>query len=217
MTQAQILYDDHHLIAVNKSEGIATIPERRPGEPSLIKDLSAELNQRLYIVHRIDKDVSGVVMFAKTPEAHRVLCLQFERGTVRKTYRGLAWGQIETDSGVINQPIRQFGSGRMGIDVQRGKRSVTEFTVLERLPRATLVKIQTRTGRRHQIRVHFYSLGHPLVGDLRYGDKAQQQQFPRLMLHASEIQAQLPDGAPVILSAPLPESFTQVLEMERPR
>jgi tRNA pseudouridine32 synthase/23S rRNA pseudouridine746 synthase len=122
---------------------------------------------------------------------------------------------MESNRGVVNKPIREFGSGRMGVDEKRGKPSSTEFKVYERLKAYTLVRAYPLTGRRHQIRVHLYTLGHPIVGDLRYGDREAQEKFPRLMLHAMEIEFDLPSGERLKVEAPVPESFEAVLRSVR--
>jgi len=114
-------------------------------------------------------------------------------------------------SGRINAPIREFGSGRMGVDPRRGKPSTTEWKLAERLDGATLLRVHPATGRRHQIRVHLYHIGHPILGDLRYGDRARQEGFPRLMLHALEIEFAPPAGERVKIEALAPPSFDAVL------
>lgn len=206
-----ILFEDEDLVAVDKPEGLATIPEGKPGRICLLTLLQPAFPERLYIVHRLDKEASGVVLLAKNAAAHRFLCRQFESRQVIKTYLALVHGIMPEDAGRIDRPIRQFGSGRMGVDWQRGKACLTEFTVLERLKGYTLLKVHPITGRRHQIRVHLYSLGHPIVGDLRYGDVQVQRAFPRLMLHALEVTCQLTSGYRVTITAPLPASFQAVI------
>jgi 23S rRNA-/tRNA-specific pseudouridylate synthase len=99
----------------------------------------------------------------------------------------------------------------MGVDREKGKPSTTEYEVAERLGNHTLVRIYPLTGRRHQIRVHLYSLGHPVAGDMKYGRQADQSVFPRLMLHASEIRIRIPSGKDIRIEAPVPESFSSVL------
>ncbi len=110
-------------------------------------------------------------MFAKHAAAHKNLNEQFNQRKIQKTYMAVTHGVIERAIHRIDTPIRQFGSGRMGIDLKQGKPCITEFSVTQRFEAYTLVKIHPLTGRRHQIRVHFYSIGHPLVGDSRYGEK----------------------------------------------
>jgi RluA family pseudouridine synthase len=208
-----ILFESDDILAVNKPEGFASIPEGDKGKDCLLSLLSSASSGRLYVVHRLDKEASGVILFAKNAAAHKYLNEQFSNRSVRKTYVALTHGVIEETSGIIDKPIRQFGSGRMGVDLQRGKPCTTKFRVMERFGAYTLVEAYPLTGRRHQIRVHFYSIGHPIVGDLRYGDKAVQRTFPRLMLHAQKIMLQFPSGEGVTIEAPIPESFWSVIEM----
>jgi tRNA pseudouridine32 synthase/23S rRNA pseudouridine746 synthase len=211
----EILFENDDILAINKPEGLASISEGTQGPESLFATLSSAFAGNLYVVHRLDKDVSGVILFAKKPTAHKYLNLQFSGRDVRKTYLALIHGLIREKSGVIDRPLREFGSGRMGVDPQRGKPSTTEFRVMERFDSYTLVKVSPLTGRRHQIRVHFYSIGHPIVGDLRYGDRALQRTYPRLMLHAQKVSFRLPSDEQFAVEAPVPTSFRTVVDMLR--
>ena len=208
-----IIFEDEDIVAANRPEGLASIPER--DKESLLASLSVHLQRRLFVVHRIDKEVSGVILFAKNESAHRWLNEQFSKRAVCKTYVALAHGVIDKENGTIEKALRQFGSGRVGVDPRRGKSSSTAFRVTRRFASYTLVDTIPLSGRRHQIRVHFYSIGHPLVGDLRYGDRSLQQGFPRLMLHAKRIEFQLPAGTEVAIEAPLPYSFSAVMKAIR--
>ena len=207
------LLEDDDVLAVNKPEGLASIPERDPTQESLLSQLSTARPTKLYVVHRLDKEVSGVIIFAKNAAVHKFLNEQFSHHTVRKTYWAVVHGVIAQESGTIDVPLRQFGSGRMGVDSKRGKKSVTSFHVLKRFAAHTLVEVHPVTGRRHQIRVHLYSLGHAIVGDLLYGEKELQPHFPRLMLHAQRIEFRLPSGNEVMIEVPVPESFAKILKM----
>jgi len=207
-----VLYEDENILAVGKPEGLPAIPDRRRLDPSLFEILCAGRAERLYIVHRIDRETSGVIVFARNAETHRLLSRQFETRSVEKVYLALVHAVIGDDRGEIDKPLRQFGSGRVGVDIQHGKDSLTEFRVLKRLRAFTLVEVRPRTGRRHQIRVHLYSIGHPIVGDPLYGDKAVQRSCPRLMLHALRLTLRLPSGNRCTIEAPIPESFSRVLE-----
>lgn len=207
-----LLFEDADVLAVNKPEGLASIPERDPSQESLLSLLSTDRPTKLYVVHRLDKEVSGVLIFAKHATAHTFLNEQFSHHTVRKTYRAIVHGAMAQASGTIDLPLRQFGSGRMGVDRKRGKESVTSFHVLQRFAAHTLLEVQPVTGRRHQIRVHLHSLGHAIVGDPLYGEKEARQQFPRLMLHAQRLAVQLPSSDEVVIEALVPESFNQVLQ-----
>ena len=207
-----ILFEDEDVIAVDKPEGLAAIPPRGPQGDSLLELLGTQREERLFVVHRIDKDTSGVIVFARNAQAHRFLNQQFEARQVEKAYLALVHGVVAENAGTIEQPLRQCGSGRVAVDGKRGKPSITEFRVVERFGSHTLVEAHPRTGRRHQIRVHLYHLGHPIVGDPLYGEKARQKDFPRLMLHAQRLTAQLPSGTDLTVEAPIPESFRASLE-----
>lgn len=207
-----VLFEDADVLAISKPEGLATIPERAGNTDSLLSILQSRTGGKLYVVHRLDKEASGVILFAKNAAAHRWLNGQFARREVAKTYVALAHGVIEEDRGRIDRPIREYGSGRMGIDVARGKPSSTAYEVVRRLERYTLLYVRPTSGRRHQIRVHLYGAGHPIVGDRRYGDREVQSRFPRLMLHASEVCFRLPSGASTTVASPIAATFTAALE-----
>lgn len=210
----RILYENDDLLAVDKPEGLASIPAGE-GQASLLARLSADRAERLYVVHRLDKEVSGVVLFARHAAAHRFLNAQFATRAVDKTYLALVHGTPAADSLSIDAPLREFGSGRVGVDTARGKPSLTQVAVVERLGGYALLHVHPVTGRRHQIRVHLYSIGHPLVGDRRYGDRAAQIAYPRLLLHSLRVALRLPDGAPLTIEAPPPPSFTTILDRLR--
>jgi len=205
------IYIDDDIAAFDKPPGLATIPERLPTADSLLRAAEAALGQRLFIVHRLDKEVSGLVLFARHAGAHRYLNLLFSGREVAKRYLLLALGRIDSAGGVIEAPIRQFGSGRMGVDPVAGKASSTGYTRLKCYAGTTLVHAFPHTGRRHQLRVHFYSIGHPIAGDSRYGEKELQAAWPRLLLHAEGIEYTSPAGKGVSLSVSPPSSFTEVL------
>jgi len=122
---------------------------------------------------------------------------------------------LENSPGVIDSPIREFGSGRMGIDHAIGRPSLTEYETCEIINGYTLVNAHPATGRRHQIRVHFYSIGRPVVGDVRYGNKSAQSKYPRLMLHSRTIALELPSSGNATFESPLPDSFTSVVDSIR--
>jgi tRNA pseudouridine32 synthase/23S rRNA pseudouridine746 synthase len=205
----RVIYENGDILAVDKPEGVVSIAQAGEGGlPELLKDV---FPGKLFPVHRLDRGASGVIVFAKSAEAHRRLNGQFDRREVRKAYLALVHGVVAVNRGTINAPIRQFGSGRMGVDARRGKPSSTEWKLAERLPTTTLLRVQPATGRRHQIRVHLYHIGHPIVGDLKYGDRTVQEGFPRLMLHALEIEFALASGERLTVEAPVPPSFEEVL------
>ncbi|MFA4835370.1 MAG: RluA family pseudouridine synthase [Dehalococcoidia bacterium] len=205
------LFENEDLIAVDKPEGLASIPEGTKGKETLLSLLQEQFTEKLYVVHRLGKLASGVIVFAKNADAHRYLNGQFSDRAVTRTYLAVTHGVLKRASGTINKPLREFGSGRMGFDHRQGKPSITKFQVMNRFGDCTLVKAHPLTGTRHQIRVHLYNIGHPIAGDTLYGDKEAQGGFPRLMLHAQEIMFRLPSGEEVRIISPIPASFRSVL------
>jgi RluA family pseudouridine synthase len=205
-----ILFENDDVLAVDKPEGLAVIPERARKSPCLMEMLAArDPGRKLFVVHRLDKDVSGVLLVAKSAAAHRYLNGLFEARRIRKTYIAIVHGRLAAAQGRIAAPIRQFGSSRMGVDARQGKACLTVWRSIGTVGSCTQVAVQPVTGRRHQIRVHFYSLGHPVVGDPWYGDPALQAGFPRLLLHARSVAFRLPDGMPVRIASPLPATFRE--------
>lgn len=202
----RVIHEDAELLVVDKPDGIAAIPERDLQVPSLHKLLEAERGERLWVVHRLDKEVSGLLVFARTAEAHRRLSMAFEARRVGKTYLAVVHGRLD-GRGEIDAPIHQFGSGRMGVD-PRGKPSRTTYEVLGQAAAHSLVTAHPQTGRRHQLRVHFYHRGHPIAGDVRYGEVALQKTIARLMLHARNLELPLADGRTLALEAPAGPTFT---------
>ncbi|MGC9325450.1 MAG: RluA family pseudouridine synthase [Desulfomonilia bacterium] len=212
-----VLFENPDIVVIDKPAGISTIPERLSGSLCLRDIISEQFSQKLFVVHRLDKEVSGVMVFARNAPAHRFFNTLFESRTVDKVYRALVHGVVDRDSMRITAPIRRFGSGRMGIDEMIGLPSMTDVSVLERFSSCTLVDSSPRTGRRHQIRVHLYSIGHPVMGDLRYGDRSVQTLSPRLMLHSHMIRLRLPSGEPLSIESPIPEPFSTTLASLRKR
>jgi RluA family pseudouridine synthase len=207
-----ILYEDDNIVAVDKAAGLATIPEHMIERQSLLQDLTKLYPFKIYVVHRLDKEVSGVILFAKNSTTHRWLNEQFNQRLVKKTYISLVHGILARESGEINMPIRQYGSGRMAVDWKQGKECLTSYQVQKRYKNYTLLNVYPHTGRRHQIRVHLYNLGHPIVGDLNYGDKSAQKVFPRLMLHAYKIEFNTFSGEARQIESAEPDLFLSVLE-----
>jgi RluA family pseudouridine synthase len=183
-TSARVVAEEPGFLVIDKPAGIATIPERDLGAPSVVRALEAALGERLFVVHRLDKEVSGLIVFARDAATHRALSMAFEHREVEKTYLAVLHGALPWDERLVDAPIAAFGSGRMGVRARDGKPSQTRFRVRRKDPATTLVEADPTTGRRHQIRVHAYHLGHPIVGDLRYGDRTVQSRYERLFLHA---------------------------------
>ena len=209
-TRYEILFEDDTILVVNKESGISAIPGRGDAkDESLLSALESHFSRKLFVVHRIDRDTSGLIVFAKTAAAHRHLNIQFEKRLVKKTYHALVQG-VPSEDQTIDAPIHEFGSGRMGVD-QRGKNAVTEFSVLDRYASAALLQVKPVTGRRHQIRVHLYSIGHPIFGDKTYGSPRPVGGVERLMLHAYTIEFIHPDTSLVQLTAPFSEQWNRIV------
>ena len=170
MAKPDIIFEDEHIIIVHKPANLLTIPDRfDPTKPSLYAELT-QIFGKIFIVHRLDRETSGILVFAKNEEAHRHLSLQFENHETRKVYLALLDGVTHQDEGEIDRPIAEHPTilGKMMV-AKKGKESLTLYKVVERFKHFTLVEADIRTGRTHQIRVHFQSLGYPLAVDALYG------------------------------------------------
>jgi RluA family pseudouridine synthase len=205
-----VLYEDNFLIAINKENGISVIPGRGDtSSPPLVQIVEKLVSKKMYVVHRLDKETSGVVLFAKDAATHRLLNAQFEKREIQKQYLAVVLGIPESE-GVIESPIFEFGSGRMGID-KRGKPAKTEFKMIESFSNTCLLNVFPVTGRRHQIRVHLYSQGFPILGDSIYGNPRPIGGFSRLMLHAQQITFTHSDGQLRTINAPVNDGWKEVL------
>ncbi len=210
MTSLQVLYEDERLVAAAKPVGQDTIPARGVTvfEP-LNLSVARHIGGRVFVVHRLDREASGLVLFAKDAEAHRLLCVRFEQHKVDKTYLALVQGRVDKE-GVVELPLRAFGSGRIGVDAA-GRPSLTRYRPLRAFAQATLLEARPMTGRRHQLRVHLYAIAHPILGDMKYGSPRPVGGAPRLMLHAVALSIEGPAG-PLTLRCEPPEDFTRVLD-----
>jgi RluA family pseudouridine synthase len=211
----EVVHEDERLIAVSKPAGQAVAPGGGV-EPDDTLQAHAErhVGAKVFLVHRLDRGTSGVIVLAKDAETHRRLSLAFEARQVEKAYVSLVVGHVEPASGEIARPLRAFGSGRIGVD-RRGKPAITRYALTERLASADLLEIRPLTGRRHQIRVHLYALGHPVIGDTRYGHERPVDGAARLMLHARELVLPETDGSTIVVRLEPPEDFVEVLDAYR--
>lgn len=209
----EVVHDDDHLLAVAKPAGMLAVAQRgSPDEPESAHGQASRLaGARLFVVHRLDRETSGLLVFAKDAETHRHLSLAFETRQVEKVYLAAVLGTLDAQAGEVDEPIRAFGSGRMGVH-PRGKPAQTRWVVLERLPDADLLEVRPVTGRRHQLRVHLYAIGHPVLGDTRYGRPRPVGGAPRLMLHARELSFTDPGGRPISVRREPPGDFAEVLD-----
>lgn len=166
----KIIFENDDFVAVNKPAGLFSIPDREGKEPSL-KGLLQKRYGDIFTVHRLDKDTSGIILFARHEAAHKQLSQLFEKRDIEKYYGGLVTGKVEKPEGRIDAPIAEHPvrKGTMVI-AKKGKPALTDYTVLETFKAYTWVQFRIYTGRTHQIRVHAKSIGHPVVCDDVYGD-----------------------------------------------
>lgn len=203
-----ILFEDERLVAADKPAGRPTIPGRGEIGEALVAELERRLGRKLFVVHRLDREASGVVVLAKDAETHRLLCAQFEGRAAKKTYLAVVLGAPRGE-GVIDAPLREFGSGRVA-PAPDGKPSCTRWRVERSWARAALLRVEPETGRKHQIRTHLASIGCPILGDPRYGPPPRPVGgAARLMLHARTLA--LSAGRDYAFDAPPPADFEAVL------
>jgi 23S rRNA pseudouridine955/2504/2580 synthase len=219
-----IIYEDEDLLAVNKPSGLA-VHGGSGVSLGLIEILRHhKQSKRLELVHRIDRDTSGCVLVAKRRSVLKFLQDQFRDGSIHKRYLTLVAGRWPRHLNRVEAPLlkNQLASGeRMVVVSAQGKASTTDFRVVQRFTRVTLLEATLLTGRTHQIRVHTQYMGHPIVGDGKYGDgecNRAMRQFgvTRLFLHAGHIRFTRPDGAPLALDAPLAKDLSDALERLEP-
>jgi len=190
MIETPILFEDDRIVAVNKPVGLPTIPGRGEIGVAVNVEIERRLRKKIFVVHRLDLDASGLLVFAKDAETHRLLSMEFEERRAKKEYLVAVMGSM-TGSGEINKALREFSSGRVA-PAPDGKRAVTRWRVERSLGGATLLRVETLTGRKHQIRAHFSSEGHPVLGDPRYGPPPRPVGgAKRLMLHAHTLHLDL--------------------------
>lgn len=231
-----IVYEDHDLLLANKPGGLLTLPDRFAPEKPNVLGLLNQAYGKVWTVHRLDRETSGIMVFAKNEEAHRELSRQFQEREVAKAYLALADGQIHLEEGEIDRPIvpNPAKPGQM-MTARKGKAAFSRYKVLERFQNFTLVEVSIETGRTHQIRVHLQALGHALAIDEFYGRRTAlflseikgrnyslgkfEEERPlmgRLSLHAWKLALQHPStGEKRSWEAPLPKDFNAVLKQLR--
>ncbi len=190
-----VLHEDSQLLVVNKPSGLLSVPGR--GEhlaDCLLTRVQAAFPQAL-LVHRLDRDTSGVMVFAQTPHAQRHLGLQFEKRQTRKTYIARVWGRVAERTGTVDLPLIVDWPNRplQKVCHDTGKPAVTDWRVVRYEDGTTRIRLFPQTGRSHQLRVHMQAVGHPILGDPFYAEGAARN-FPRLMLHSEELRLKNPEG-----------------------
>ena len=212
-----LLYEDGDILIVNKPANLPVLPDGwEPDAPYLLK-LLLEKYPELLVAHRLDKVTSGVMVFARNPESHRALNMQFERHTTQKIYHAICVGTPKWDEHTAKHKLRiNVGhSHRTVVDNGKGGPSETHFKVLQRYPRYTLLEAIPATGKTHQIRVHAFALGIPLLGDSLYSAPPTQL-IERPALHAQSLTITHPvSGESLTFTAPYPPDMTEVLNKMR--
>jgi 23S rRNA pseudouridine1911/1915/1917 synthase len=225
-----IFYRDEHIVVVNKPAGMVVYPAAGHSQGTLMNALAYHCGKlsavggplRPGVVHRLDKDTSGLMVVALDDMAYYNLAEQFKQRKINRRYLALIYGNLKEDSGEIALKIGRSESDRkkMSTSVRRGKEAVTRWKVLKRFNHAALIEAKLGTGRTHQIRVHFASIGHPVLGDKTYGKKTEIDAkankkifFPRQMLHAERLGFIHPiTGKHLEFSSPLPEDMAEKIE-----
>ena len=219
-----IVYEDEDVLVINKPKGLVVHPAAGHQDDTLVNGLlfskAGELSGingelRPGIVHRIDKDTSGLLAVAKNDLAHTVLASQLKDHSMARTYDAIVCGNLKEDSGTVDAPIGRHPTDRkkMCVTARNSKEAVTHWEVVKRYRGYTHIRCKLETGRTHQIRVHMASIGHPILGDTVYGHKKPELGQDSQCLHAGALCFRHPrDGRPVMVFAPLPEYFQKVIE-----
>ena len=220
----EIVYEDEDVLVINKPKGLVVHPAPGHQDDTLVNGLMYAMGDNLSgingelrpgIVHRIDKDTSGLLAVAKNDYAHTMLASQLKDHSMARTYEAIVCGSFREDSGTVDAPIGRHPTDRkkMCVTQRMGRNAVTHWEVVQRYRGYTHVRCRLETGRTHQIRVHMAYIGHPILGDMVYGHKNKELGQESQCLHAGALCFRHPrDGRPVMVYAPLPEYFTQVIE-----
>ena len=236
-----ILYDDNDIVIINKPAGMVVHPGAGNHEKTLVNGLLFHYKKKLSsiggklrpgIVHRIDKDTSGIIVVAKNDNAHINLSKQFSNHTIKRTYEAIVWGTLKPSSGTINENISRSAKNRqlMAVSKNKGKKAVTNYKTLKvyrnlNLPKISLIECKLKTGRTHQIRVHMNFKGNPILGDKSYGktknkfkkiDKKIEREinnFKRQALHAKNLEFVHPrTNKKIFFEAEKPKDFEQLIK-----
>ena len=221
-----IIYEDNDIIVVNKAKGMVVHPAAGNPDGTLVNAVMAHCKNlsgiggelRPGIVHRLDKDTSGLLIIAKNDKAHLEISKQIQNRQVKKVYLALVRGTISENEATINMPIGRSTKDRKKMAVTKnGKEAITHFKVLKKFNGYTYIEVRIETGRTHQIRVHMAEIGYPIVGDMIYSNGKNEFGVEGQMLHSKSLEFKHPTtGEKMHLEAPLPEYFTKVLkELEK--
>ncbi|WP_095588744.1 pseudouridine synthase [Actibacterium ureilyticum] len=194
-TPLSILHEDHHILIADKLSGLLSVPGRGEHLADCLLSRVQEAFPDALLVHRLDRDTSGVMVFALTPQAQKSLGQQFEARKVRKTYVARVWGEMAEKSGTIDLPLIVDWPNRplQMVDRENGKPAITDWKLQRNENGTARVRLYPRTGRSHQLRVHMREIGYPILGDPFYAT-GPAREAPRLMLHAESLRFNHPDG-----------------------
>jgi tRNA pseudouridine32 synthase/23S rRNA pseudouridine746 synthase len=201
-----ILYEDRQILVLDKPAGLLSVPGKLEGRADCLETRLRRAHPETLLVHRLDCDTSGVMIFARSKAAQGFLGQEFEKRRAKKTYIARVRGVIEADSGHIDLPLCADWPNRprQMVDHENGRPAQTDWQVIARSPTETRLRLTPLTGRSHQLRVHMLSLGHPILGDPIY-DEADAANWPRLMLHAETLSLHHPGtGDWISFTAPVP-------------
>ena len=191
-----ILHADHEILIVNKPAGLLSVPGKGPELADCLIARIQDVFPQALLIHRLDRDTSGVMVFALTPHAQRHIGLQFEKRQTKKTYVARVAGRLEPKTGTVDLPLIVDWPNRPKQMVchETGKSAQTDWRVLKASDEESRVRMFPKTGRSHQLRVHMLALGHPILGDPFYAEGAARDDHARLMLHSEELRLRHPDG-----------------------
>jgi 23S rRNA pseudouridine1911/1915/1917 synthase len=226
-----IVFSDDEVVAVNKPSGLLTIPDRE-GKGDSLKEMLQKKFPEIFTVHRLDRDTSGIIVFARNEKTHRHLSMQFENRETEKYYNGLVLGIPPHPAGTINEPISEHPTKKGCMTVYRkGKESMTDYEILDSFRLFSWMRFRIHTGRTHQIRVHMKHIGNPLACDILYGDgkpvfisqiknnyklsqhdDEERPMLSRLALHASELMIHGREGKKYHFEAPLPKDMKAIVQ-----
>lgn len=205
--ESNILFADDEIVIVNKAADLLSVPGRGEDKQDCLWRRVQQRFPTARIVHRLDYATSGVMVLALSPESHRNLSIQFQDRKTGKSYQAVIAGQLQQQSGTVDQPLRCDWDNRplQIVDHKEGKAALTHWRVIERLDDACRVELTPVTGRSHQLRVHMQFLGHPIIGDRFYASEAQIARSGRLLLHAQMLSFSHPvSGENVTFTSPVP-------------
>ncbi len=236
----EVLAEDEHLVAINKPAGVCVIPDAATQEPTLINGLLHYVQRqsllpcrRVYVVHRLDRDTTGALVFAKDVATARHLSTCFEERRVAKRYLAVVLGEVADDEGEVDLPLAPHSRGRMKVAERRGRPAITRYRVRERFQGYSLLEVEPLTGRQHQVRVHLSAIGHPLAVEPVYGGKdgiylselkrnyrrkpgrPERPIIARLTLHASGLEFPAADGTVRRVEAELPKDLERLVRCLR--